>query len=235
MKILAADTSTSTGSVALLEKDRLVAEWTLDSDQTHNRRLLTTVDFVLRETGWAIRDIDGFAATAGPGSFTGLRIGLSTIKTTAWVLKKPFAAISSLDALAIPLSFTLQPVCALVDARKKEVYCGIYKPDGKGNHCLQGSYQVMPPEQIADHITEPTFFCGNGWLLYQDFLCDKLGERVLEVSGPYHTIRAGFVGILAYDKFLSGIPDDPMTSTPFYVRPSEAEIHNPHLASRFLR
>ena len=231
MRILAADTSTATGSVAVLEDDQVVAEWTLRSSQTHNRRLLKTVDFVLREAGWTPDSLDGFAVTTGPGSFTGLRIGLSTIKTMAWVLGKPYAGIPSPDALASPLAFASRPICALLDARKKEVYCAVYQPDGEGNLEPCGPYRVMPPERVADYITDVTFFCGDGWLLYKDLLRETLGDRAIEASGPYHLIRASFVGKLAYRKFSAGEADDPMTGVPLYVRPSEAELNHPHFAS----
>lgn len=231
MKILAVDTSTSTGSVAALEDDEVMAEWTLRSDQTHNRRLLKTVDFILREVGWTSDLLDGFAVTTGPGSFTGLRIGLSTIKSMAWVLKKFYAGIPTLDALATPLGFASHPVCALLDARKNEVYCAVYQPDGKGNLDLLEPYRVLAPNRLASQIREPTLFCGDGWLLYKDLLREELGPKAMEVPGPYHIIRASFVGKLAYRKFAAGERDDPVASVPLYVRASEAEIRNPHLAS----
>jgi tRNA threonylcarbamoyladenosine biosynthesis protein TsaB len=90
MKILAADTSTTSGSLALLEDESVIAEWTLRSAQTHNRRLLKAIDFLLEQAGWNLDDVDGFAVTTGPGSFTGLRIGLTTMKMLAWVKGKPY-------------------------------------------------------------------------------------------------------------------------------------------------
>jgi tRNA threonylcarbamoyladenosine biosynthesis protein TsaB len=232
MKILAVDTSTASGSMALLEGGKLMAEWTLFSAQTHNRRLLKMVDTFLEALGWAIDDVDGFAVTAGPGSFTGLRIGLTTVKTLAWTLGKPFAAVPSLDALAAPLGFAPLPVCALLDARRNEVYFGLYHPDGKGGLQRMGPYLVMSPARVADRIEGQAIFCGDGWLLYRDMFSETLGSRIVEASAPYHIIRAGFVGELGRRKFLEGGADDPVLSVPLYVRPSEAELRNPHLVAQ---
>lgn len=229
MKILAIDTSTTVGSLALLEGRQVMAEWTLQSSQTHNRRLLGTIDFLLQQLDWSVRQVDGFAVTTGPGSFTGLRIGLTTIKTLAWSLDRPYVGISSLDALAVPFEFTRQPLCTVLDARKKEVYFAVYRPDGQGNLNPQGAHQVAPPERVAEQTQEPTLFCGDGWLLYETFFMHRLGPRAVPTPAPYHTIRAGFVGELARRQLAAGKTDDPMTSAPLYVRPSEAELHNPHL------
>ena len=102
MRILAADTSTASGSLALLDGENLTAEWTLRSAQTHNRRLLRSIDSLLREAGWDLETIDAFAVACGPGSFTGLRIGMTTMKVLAWTRGKLYADICSLDALALP-------------------------------------------------------------------------------------------------------------------------------------
>jgi tRNA threonylcarbamoyladenosine biosynthesis protein TsaB len=230
MKILAVDTSTSSGSVALLDGPQVLCEWTRLSALTHNRRLLATIDSMLREVDWEMDRLDGLAVTAGPGSFTGLRIGLTTVKTLAWAGQKLFVTISSLDALAAPFSFASLPVCTLIDARKKEVYCALYRPDGKGRLQKKTPYQVLPPHRVIEQIKEPTLFCGDGWLLYRDMIERELGDFVIAAPAPYHMIRAGFVGELARIKFLAGEAEDPMTSVPIYVRPSEAELNNPHLA-----
>jgi tRNA threonylcarbamoyladenosine biosynthesis protein TsaB len=227
MKILAADTSTPSGSVAILADGSVMVEWTLQSAQTHNRRLLKTVDSLLETLGWSLDDIDGFAVTSGPGSFTGLRIGLTTMKTLAWTLGKPYASIPSLDALAAPLAFARPPVCAILDAHKKEIYCALYRSDGHGGLTRKSPYMAMPPERMVDHIQEATVFCGDGWLLYRDLFRKALGPKVLEAPAPFHIIKAGFVAELARQRFLAGEADDPVLSVPLYIRPSEAELNYP--------
>ncbi|MGV8072984.1 MAG: tRNA (adenosine(37)-N6)-threonylcarbamoyltransferase complex dimerization subunit type 1 TsaB [Syntrophobacteraceae bacterium] len=224
MKILAVDTSTSSGSVALLDEMRVMAEWTLHSAQTHNRRLLKTVELLLKEVGWAASEVDAFAATVGPGSFTGVRIGLTTMKTLAWALNKPLIGIASLDALAFPLGFSSYPVCPLIDARKKEVYCAVFSREADGSLRKVEPYQVIPPERLPGFIKEPTLFCGDGWLLYRDQLQRELGVLALGAPSPFHLIRASFVGELARLKLLTGESENPINTVPLYIRPSEAEL-----------
>jgi tRNA threonylcarbamoyladenosine biosynthesis protein TsaB len=230
MKILAVDTSTTSGSVALLDGSKVMVEWTLQSAQTHNRRLLSSIDSVLGELGWSLDQVEGFAVTTGPGSFTGLRIGLTTIKTLAWTLKKPYVGIPSLDALAAPLSFASLPVCTLVDAHRNEVYSAMFQSDGTGSMHRLVPYRVSSPEEFISQISGAAIFCGDGWLFHRSLLLEKLGTWAVEAPGPYHVVRAGFVGELARRKFLAGEEEDPVASTPLYIRPSEAELNNPQLA-----
>jgi tRNA threonylcarbamoyladenosine biosynthesis protein TsaB len=234
MKILAVDTSTGSGSVALVEGRRLKAEWTLDSAITHNRRLLKSVDEVLERAGWRLEDLEGFAVTAGPGSFTGLRIGMSTVKSLAWSLAVPLAGIGSLEALAAPFGFSTKPVCAVIDARKKEVFAALYRGDGEGRVRLEAGPLVAAPERAAELVEEPVWFMGDGWLSYGERFREILGERASAVPAPYHTIRAAVVAELALRRFEAGERDNPLTLVPLYVRQSEAELHHPGLAESFL-
>jgi tRNA threonylcarbamoyladenosine biosynthesis protein TsaB len=236
MKILAADTSTMSGSLALLDGETLTAEWTLRSAQTHNRRLLKSIDSILKQANWDLHHVDAFAVTGGPGSFTGLRIGMATMKTLAWTTRKLYAAVCSLDALALPLCFSANPVCALLDARKGEVYYAIYRKDSRGGITLEAPYAAITPARLAESllhtISGPTVLCGDGWTAYRDFLKHRLGDMVLEPPPGFHLIRASSVAELARRRFAEGRSDDPKTSAPLYLRPSEAEINYPDFAKK---
>jgi tRNA threonylcarbamoyladenosine biosynthesis protein TsaB len=232
MRILAVDTSSLSGSLALLDGENIIAEWTIRSAHTHNRRLLKAVDTLIREAGWDLNSIDGFAVASGPGSFTGLRIGMTTLKLLAWTLAKPYAAISSLDALAFPLSFAAFPVCSVIDARKDEVYCALYQSDDGGTQQIVMPHTVISAAGLAAKIKQKTIFVGDGWLLYKNQIREILGSMALEASPTHHILRASSVGELARGKFLLGESDDPATSLPLYIRPSEAEIRYPHLAEK---
>lgn len=214
-----------------MEETRVKAEWTIHSEITHNRLLLKTIDRILEKVGWSLDDVDGFAVTTGPGSFTGLRIGLTTIKTLAWTLSKSFAGVSTLDALASQFPFTPHPICSLLDARKKEVFFGLYRSDHGGTPVRRGRLMVGSPERVLDHIHEPTIFCGDGWSAYRNYFVEKLGSLVKEAPTPHHVPRAAFVAHLARKRLIQGNGDDPLTCVPLYVRPSEAELHYPHLSS----
>jgi len=225
MKMLAVDTSTPSGSVALLDGEALVAEWTLLSARTHNRRLLDGVDRILAEAGWALEDVDVFAVTTGPGSFTGIRIGLSTMKAMAWALGKPLVGVGTLAALAAPFSVGSRAVCPVIDARKNEVYAALYRPDGAGGLLEERAPAVLAPEKIAAWITEKTFLCGDGYPAYRDRFHRALGDWAVDPGAAFHTVRAGFVGRCALEIMRSGAETDPMRVLPLYVRPSEAELH----------
>lgn len=224
------------GSIALLEEGHLTAEWTLRSAKTHNRRLLKSIDRLLGEAGWELASIDAFAVAGGPGSFTGLRIGMSTIKVLAWSRGKPYASVCTLDALALPLCFSANLICAVIDARKNEVYCGVYRPDAKGGFELEMDYSALSPSQLAARLTsrpaEPIIFCGDGWSAYRNIFKRRLGRLALEPPPCFHVVRAASVGELARRRFMKGQSDDPGSSAPFYLRASEAEIHYPHLAEK---
>jgi tRNA threonylcarbamoyladenosine biosynthesis protein TsaB len=224
LKILAVDTSTASGSIALLDGVQVMAEWTIKSAQTHNRRLLKRVNLILSELGWAFEQLEGFAVTSGPGSFTGLRIGVTTVKTLAWAAQKPFASIPSLDALAAPLGFAALPICPLIDARKSEIYFSFYQPDGTGKVQLLAPYQVDSPERIVAKIQGPTIFCGDGWPMCEELFMKELGDWAVRAPASFHVIRAGVVGDLARNRFQEQQGEDPLTCMPSYIRPSEAEI-----------
>ncbi len=233
MKILAVDTSTASGSIAILDGARVMAEWTLLSSQTHNRLLLKRIDFLLNELGWGFEQVEAFAVTTGPGSFTGLRIGLTTVKTLAWATGKPFVGIPSLDALAAPLGYAAHPVCPLLDARKSEIYFAVYQPDGRGavQRQRRSSFQVDSPQRIVEKITGPTIFCGDGWSLCAELFSKELGGWALAAPAPFHFVRAALVGELARERLLDQEAENPLTAAPLYVRPSEAEMRHPRPAT----
>ncbi|OLC39098.1 MAG: tRNA (adenosine(37)-N6)-threonylcarbamoyltransferase complex dimerization subunit type 1 TsaB, partial [Candidatus Rokubacteria bacterium 13_1_40CM_4_69_5] len=125
MRVLAVETSTLAGGVALLDGERIRGEYSLDVSATHSERLMPAIDRVLTDAGWTPADLQGLAAAVGPGSFTGLRIGLSAVKGLALALGIPIAAVPTLDAMAASLPFASLPVCPVLDARKGEVYCAL--------------------------------------------------------------------------------------------------------------
>lgn len=224
------------GSIALLDNGNLTAEWTLSSAKTHNRRLLQSIDRLLAEVGWELKSIDAFAVASGPGSFTGLRIGMTTMKVLAWTLARPYVTVCSLDALALPFSFAAHPICALLDARKNEVYCALFRPDGKGALSRETAYSAMAPSKLAQTLAsrpaEPVIFCGDGWKAYREIFEERLGELAIVPPPSFHLVRASSVAEIAERMFLSGRSEDPRSSAPLYIRPSEAEIHYPHLAEK---
>ncbi|PYM04330.1 MAG: tRNA (adenosine(37)-N6)-threonylcarbamoyltransferase complex dimerization subunit type 1 TsaB, partial [Candidatus Rokuibacteriota bacterium] len=130
MKVLGLETATLAGGAALIDGDRIVGEYTLNIRVTHSERVMAAVDRLLTDAGWRPSDLEGLAVSIGPGSFTGLRIGVSTAKGLALALGLAVVPVPTLDALAAGLPFAALPVCPILDARKGEVYASLYRWDG---------------------------------------------------------------------------------------------------------
>jgi len=155
MRLLAVETSTLAGGVALLDGERLVAEYLLDVGIAHSERLMAAVDRVLSDARWTMRDLAGLAVAVGPGSFTGLRIAVSTVKGLALALGLPIAAVPTLDAMAAAVPWASLPVVAVLDARKGEVYAARYHWED-GAMRRDWEYAALAPEALALRLSEPT-------------------------------------------------------------------------------
>ncbi|MFH1148769.1 MAG: tRNA (adenosine(37)-N6)-threonylcarbamoyltransferase complex dimerization subunit type 1 TsaB [Pseudomonadota bacterium] len=224
LKILAIDTSGSAGSVALTQDETVLAEYSLLSRETHSRRLLQAVDYLLARAGISLKEIDCLAMTLGPGSFTGIRIGLATIKGLAQSLRKPAIGISTLDALSANFPFASRPVLPIIDARRKQVFTATYRPDDKGRLKKVSPERVVSPDALAAAIKEEVILAGDGAALYRDLFQTELGENAVFAPGPLSFIRASCVAYLALERYRAGKMDDVASMTPVYVRPSEAEL-----------
>ena len=225
MKILAIDTSTRVGSIAVVQGSLLKAQQMLNVGATHNQRLLPGIERILADAGWSLDDLDGFAVSLGPGSFTGLRIGLSMIKGLAWATNKPLAGVPTLDALAANVSFVPHKICPILDARKGEIYTAFYCQGDEGMPRRLTSYMAIKPEQLLALISETTVLIGDGLLSYGDYLKRELGNRLVVPPPHLSVIHASSVAWLGWHRLRSGESDDVSNCTPLYVRPSEAELN----------
>jgi tRNA threonylcarbamoyladenosine biosynthesis protein TsaB len=224
MKILALDTATLSCSAAIVDDGMACAELTTVNNQTHSKHLMRMIDTVCDMSGLKIADMDGFAVTIGPGSFTGLRIGISTVKGLAWSLNKPVVGISSLDALAWQCIPAAYPVCTMLDARKQEVYyCRYRLQDGELKK--DSSEQVVAPAEVIDDTREPCIFIGNGANLYKEEILEKLGKLAHFAGWNQDIIRASSVAGLSLERFVHHQTDDVPLLVPHYIRKSDAELH----------
>jgi len=224
--ILAMETATMCGSIALVANNICLAEFSLQTGETHSRRLLAGVDWVLQETGLDWSKIDVVAVSLGPGSFTGLRIGLATAKGLAMAAGSRLIGVGTLDGLAAQLFAAGKIlICPVLDARKKEVYGGFYRCDGQGIPRLQGEWWVDSPEVLCARIQEPVVLLGDGAAVYKDVFQDRLaGLLNVPPPGSYFP-RAATIGMLAAERWQQNIFLDPASAEPIYIRPSEAELH----------
>lgn len=231
MNILAIDTSTSLASIAVAGGEQIVAETVVNTSRTLSARLIPEIEHLLARAGLAIADIDLFGASLGPGSFTGVRGGIATIQGLALATGRPCAGFSSLAMLAMNFSLATTPVCPLLDARKSEVYAGLYDcssptPVPHISDC------VLPPaaflEQVAALTAGPVIFAGDGAIRYHDQIAERLGEQAIFAPFPLHSPHAANGTLLALHAFRRGEALQPSQLLPVYLRASDAELNRTH-------
>ena len=230
MLILAIDSSTPVAGVALVRDGNLVRESFINFRQTHSEMLMPLVDETLKGCELTVGDLDALAVTMGPGSFTGLRIGLAAVKGLSLAAGLPVVGVSTLAALAHNICFTDYLVCPLLNARRQEVYGGCY--DNRGPYPrLIGAEVACPAEQLARSARELArqqgrpgiIMLGDGFAPYREIFATQLGEQ-LQVA-PAHLMlpRASALGSLALVKAGRGEYQAVMAMRPHYIRLSEAE------------
>jgi tRNA threonylcarbamoyladenosine biosynthesis protein TsaB len=224
MKILAVDTSSRSCSVGIVDGYSPVAEMTLSIGQTHSKHLMPAIDRILCSCGLSLSDIDGLALVKGPGSFTGLRIGVSAMKGFAVAADKPLVGISSLKALAMQGLDSLGLICPLIDARKGELYACRYRSDG-GKLRPETDEGLLSPEEAMRDIHEPCLFIGAGASLYKDVIVAKIGRYAHFASLCQNTIHASTVALLALELFENGRDHAAADFVPHYIRRSDAEMN----------
>ena len=222
MKILTIDTSTNCSSVALSDGASLLGECILGEDRCHSGRLLDSISSLLTAAGLTPGGVDAFAVSLGPGSFTGVRVGIATVKGLAIATGKPVVGFSSLAMLAMNLPFSSAPVAALFDARKGEVYAGLYRCGSLPEPIRPDA--VLPPAQFLASIDRPTLFVGDGAVRYRELICSTLGE--LALFPPWHADlpRASAGNVIALDAAMKGKFIPLALLNPTYLRASEAEV-----------
>lgn len=224
MNILGIDTATMAGSIAIITEHQLLAETTVNTKTTHTERLLPMLDQTLRAASLTIQQIDGIVVASGPGSFTGLRIGVTTAKSLAYSIQKPVVGVPALDALASQFLYTDVLICPLLDAKKQEVYTALYRNTGNQVQRIS-EYSVIAPKNLLTALHEPTLFLGDGVLTYRQQICDVLGNQALFASPALMLPRASLIAKLGLERLLTGATDDSFALTPLYLRKSDAEIH----------
>lgn len=226
MKILALETATLAGGAALLDGGRVVGQSLLNIALTHSERLMAVVDRLLQDSGWEVKDLEGVAVSIGPGSFTGLRVGVATAKGLALALGVPIAAVPTLDALAATLPFAEAPVCPLLDARRGEVYLSRYRWTD-GGMTREWDYLALSPEAAAGRLAPPVILLGDGVPACRPFL-GRLGAGV-RIASPAHSLPSpAVVGELGHALLESGQAVAAEALVPLYLRSSEAELWRKH-------
>ena len=223
MKVLAVDTATASCSVAVIDNSSVCAELTTRKKQTHSKHLMTSIDSVLKSADCRAGDLDGFAVTVGPGSFTGLRIGMATIKGLASAVDKPVVGVSTLETLAWQCSDRTRLICPLLDARKAEVYGATYR-FSKDRLIQQSAACAVQPEAFVRQINQSCVFIGSGARLYRSKIEDVMRDKAYFVPAEQNLIRASTIGFISLKQFKINKAVKAADLKPFYIRKSDAEL-----------
>ncbi len=222
MIVLGIDTSSDVASVAVVSDDKLIAEYTLNFKKTHSERLMPMIDAMLSDCGVELSAVDAFAVSIGPGSFTGLRIGIATAKGLAQACNKPVIPVGTLEGMAYNLPMCEHLIVPIMDARRQQVYTATYIWDEDGFREVEEPRAVSIDECISDcgNFVE-VVFVGDGVPVYKDYILDKMGDKAKFAPAGNNLQRAASVAALAIAN-----ADRAKTCheiVPVYIRKSQAE------------
>lgn len=227
MRILALDSSGLTASVAVVEDEQILFEYTMNYKKTHSQTLLPMLDEAVRMTGLSLGSVDAIAVAGGPGSFTGLRIGSATAKGLGFALDKPLIHVPTVDAMAYRMFGCSGLICPIMDARRNQVYTGIYQMDGDKLQVLEAQMAVEIDELAKKLCTygKPVIFLGDGVPVHKDRLEKELMTNHDIAFAPAHMNqqRAAAVGMLGIQYYKEGKTETAMEHKPDYLRVSQAE------------
>jgi tRNA threonylcarbamoyladenosine biosynthesis protein TsaB len=221
--ILSLETAAGCGSVALtrggVQNGRLIAEAAVHAETSHSRQLLSSVEWVMQAAGVSWNDLNAVAVSIGPGSFTGLRIGLAAAKGIVFAAGKPLIAVPTLDAVALSCPLLDCPLWCVMDARKQEVYAACYGADRQQTSVAE----AIRPELLAAKIRPPAVIAGPGLTAYHQLFAHLDGIQLIPPA--LSSLSAAKIGLLAAERLVRGEQADPALIVPLYVRPSEAEVN----------
>ena len=225
MLVLGMETATALGSVAIVDEEEVVAEYALKVRGTHSERLLPAIDALLKDSKLSFSDLNVIAVSIGPGSFTGLRIGISTAKGLALGSNKPVVGIPTLDALADHYPGLDVLICPMLDAKKNEVFAALYRRDSV--HGLQKLTKdlAISPHTLLRSIGETAVFLGDGSQLYRRLIQELLGGNALFPPLSLRHPRAATIAFMGMEQMKRGNTIDVERLVPVYVRASDAELN----------
>jgi tRNA threonylcarbamoyladenosine biosynthesis protein TsaB len=224
MILLGIDTSSLHGSVAIVQDGSILFELHVDPPKSFSQKIFGAISRALDQTGTDLSQFDAIAVTVGPGSFTGLRVGLASALGLEMGLSKPVVGVRTLDAYSHIFPAADMDVCPVLDARKNEVYTAVYR---YRNDTLEKIVEdrVVSPETLHEILSGPTVLYGDGVERYGGLWLDQMGDRVSFLQNPRSTVAAQ-AAILGQELFLTGTADRDTTAELFYIRKSEAEVRS---------
>jgi tRNA threonylcarbamoyladenosine biosynthesis protein TsaB len=233
--VLALDTSSPSGSLAVLRDEKVVGVVSTATGEVYSSRMFRELEFLLGELSLRMEEFELFAVAAGPGSFTGLRVGLAAVKGWAEVYRKPIAAVSALEAVAVQAHSNAALIVPVLDARRGQLYFGLYRratgeAPGESRLVLDGEEYVMTPAEFFDALRARAGGAEFAIVTPQPELFSGLASRdeIAALSGavePASSVLAPFIGQLGVQRAQRGALADPLTLDANYVRRTDAELH----------
>ncbi|MCG0278761.1 MAG: tRNA (adenosine(37)-N6)-threonylcarbamoyltransferase complex dimerization subunit type 1 TsaB [Thermanaeromonas sp.] len=223
MLVLGLETSTAAASVALVDGDGLLGEMFFNTGRHVSRQILSLISLLLKQTGVEFEDLEGIAVALGPGSFTGLRVGVATAKALSHASGKPLAGVPTLDALALNAAGVTGLICPVVVARREEVYTALYRWQ-EGRLCRLIPYQAVTPASWVGYLAsynEPVYFLGDGVQPFEESW-ESLKEKAVFLPPENSFPRAAHIARLGRERLSRGERDDIFQLKPLYLRPPAA-------------
>ena len=225
MKILGIDTSSNASSVAVIEDNKLICEYTVNTKTTHSQKLMPMIENMLSMSGINVKEIDAIAICIGPGSFTGLRIGMATAKAISHVNNLPIIGVNSLEILAGNMNLCDKKICSILDAQRNQVYTGRYKFENGSIVEIQ-PVDVVEIETLLEEISKDN----DEWILVGEAVYkheDKIKEiKNIDIPAPSHNVtKASSLCSIAMEKYNNNIDiHNCYDINPMYIRKSQAEV-----------
>lgn len=222
MLLLGIDTSSQAATAALVKDGAIICEYTLNQKKTHSAQLLPMIQQMLKAAGYAFSDVDAFACGVGPGSFTGVRIGVTTVKGFAQALSKPVISADSLETLAFGCTPFEGLIVSAVFARVDEVFCAAYE-HGESGLITKIAPTVMTIDELLESLPDgKCLFVGDGAVMHKDLIKEKLGHAAFFAGERQHVVSAANLTLLCSSRSESGLARYDEIS-PLYLRVSQAE------------
>ena len=223
MKVLGIDTSGYTNAVGVIEDDRILADFTFAARTDSLEKIVANIDFVLKKANLLLEDVQGFGVGLGPGSWTGIRIGVTVGKILAYSTNKPIAGVPTLEVLAYNARNIPALVCPLISAGIKDtVYAAFYRTKG-GTVTRVSEYYVGPIQGLSEMVKEPTVFIGSEAQLHSKLIGQALGSPGISIEAIEDVPKGAAVALLAANRLQRGQGDDVLSLSPLYLKESTAQ------------
>ena len=222
MKLIGIDTSSYSGSVSVIEDDKLLGECLLNLGPRHSENIVASIDWLLNTLSIKKNELEGVAVSVGPGSFTSLRVGVTIAKSLTHTLKLKIVGVSSLEILASNIPNTDKKICALIDAKRGEVYSSIFEYSNEIIKQIRCD-KIQKIVELCSDINDSTIFVGDAVSIYGDVLKSSLDDLAI-IAGELLSIpRSSHCAVIGLNKIKDGFEDDPIMLVPNYLRKSDAE------------